>query len=156
MWNRALKSSAPVWTRTPTEHCDDLSRGPVSPNRGHLFSYLCPPLDRDSLDGRDNVSVLLIITSQCKRESSAQGDILKNICGLTGRMKVTLILASVAQLVVVLSHIPKSCRFHSQSGHMLGLWIWSPVRFCMEGDQSMFLSHHFFSPSLSLPPFPSL
>ena len=50
---------------------------------------------------------------------------------------------------------PKDHGFNSQSGHMHGLGVWSPVGVHRRGNQSMFLSHIgvslplFLSPSLS-------
>ena len=46
----------------------------------------------------------------------------------------------VAQLVEASSCAPKGCRIDPQSGHKPKLWVWSPVRACMRGNQSMFLS----------------
>ena len=43
-------------------------------------------------------------------------------------------------MVGALSCIPKGWGFNSWSGHMPGLWVWSPVRTHMNGNQSMFLS----------------
>ena len=48
----------------------------------------------------------------------------------------------------------KSCWFHSQTGQIPGLQIWSRVRGHTRGNQSMFLSCWYFSPSLS--PFSTL
>ena len=59
-------------------------------------------------------------------------------------------LASMAQVVGALSHRPKGHKFNSQSGHMPRLWVQSPVRAHITGNQSMFLSLSLLSP------FPSL
>ena len=53
----------------------------------------------------------------------------------------------VVKLVGALSCTPKGCGFDSWSGHIPRLQVWSPVRVCTGGNQSMFLS---------LPPFLSL
>ena len=48
----------------------------------------------------------------------------------------------------------KGCQFHSLSGHMPGLWVWSPVGAHLRDIWSMLLLHIDVSPSLSpsLPP----
>ena len=51
----------------------------------------------------------------------------------------------------VTSHEVKCCRFDSQSGHMPGLRVQSPVGGCLRGKQSMFLFHISVSFPLSLP-----
>ena len=48
----------------------------------------------------------------------------------------------------------KVCRFDSLSGHVPGLWVWSPVGVCMRGNQLMFVSHINVSLPIFLPPFP--
>ena len=65
---------------------------------------------------------------------------------------MTVALASVGQLVGVPSCEPKACRFNSQSGHMPGLWIWSPVRVRREIDVSLsqWCVSHPLSPSLPI------
>ena len=42
----------------------------------------------------------------------------------------------------------KGCRFNSWSGHTPRLWAQSPVRACVRGNQSMFLSLSFSLPAL--------
>ena len=54
----------------------------------------------------------------------------------------------------VSSYKVKGPRLDSQSGHMLGLWVRSPVGVCARGSRLMFLFH--MDVSLFLPPFPSL
>ena len=56
----------------------------------------------------------------------------------------------------VSSHKAKGRQFDSQSGHMPGLWVQSPLGACAGGSQSMFLSYISVSLPLFLPPFPSL
>ena len=56
----------------------------------------------------------------------------------------------VFQLVGMSSSTLKVYRFHSQSGHIPRLWVQSPVRVLVGGNQSMFLSHINASLSLSL------
>ena len=62
-------------------------------------------------------------------------------------------LAGVAQLVGVSSHNPKGHGLDSQSGHMPGLQVQSPVRMSTGGSTRMSVSllHKCFSPSLPLP-----
>ena len=59
-------------------------------------------------------------------------------------------LDGVAPLVGASACKPKSCGFSSWSGHIPGLWVRSPLRVYMGGNQSMFLSHIDVSLSSSL------
>ena len=72
-------------------------------------------------------------------------------CSLLGAIE-----ACVAQLVGALSHKQKGYRFESWSGHMPGLWVWSPVGVRMRSNWSIFLSHIDVSLPLFHPPFLSL
>ena len=58
--------------------------------------------------------------------------------------------ASLALNSVALSCEGKVCRFHSLSGHMLGLWDVPRGEYNKRGNQSMFLSHIDVSLPLSI------
>ena len=78
-------------------------------------------------------------------------------CFYSLKLKIDSVgLAGVVQLVEALSHKPKGSGLVSWSGHITRLWVHSPVRVCIRGNQPMFLSHINVSLPLSLPPTPSL
>ena len=56
----------------------------------------------------------------------------------------------VAQLVGVLSHTPKGCRFNFQSGHAPRLRVQSQVGACTQGNRVIVPPHVYVSLSLSL------
>ncbi|KAF6109679.1 hypothetical protein HJG60_010910 [Phyllostomus discolor] len=82
--------------------------------------------------------------NKCKPDNGIVGLTLRQLGGAGG----------IAQLVGVLSSRSEGCKFNSQSGYMPGLQVQFPVRACMGGNQSMFLSLSLLSspPHLSLSP----
>ena len=56
----------------------------------------------------------------------------------------------VAQLVGVLSHTPKGCKFNFQSGHAPRLRVQSQVGACTQGNRVIVPPHVYVSLSLSL------
>ena len=88
-----------------------------------------------------SLCIMCLLTLGRQESLLLNSQTLLNRCGLVGW---------------VLSCKVKGHQFDSQSEHMLGLQVGSLVGVCMEGNQSMFLSHIIVSLSLFFPPSLSL